>query len=225
MKGDHKKDANSSAACMSGGRIPLALNVMQVLSIDLGTDTIPALALGAEAPAPGVMEQQPRSLWAHLITTRLLLRAGVLLGPIQSLAAMSAFYYMYWTNGYWGQWLDLPASGSLYYAATAMTLASIGTTQIGNLFAQRTEHTSVFWTNPFSNHLVWVGVTTDLALLVILLYVPVFQHLFGTAPLSLQNWVFLLAWTPILLLADEGRKALVCRRAHGTLHHSVKASA
>ena len=46
-----------------------------------------------------------------------------------------------------------------------MTLASIGTTQIGNLFAQRTEHTSVFWTNPFSNHLVWVGIATELALL------------------------------------------------------------
>jgi magnesium-transporting ATPase (P-type) len=210
---------------LSGGRIPLALNVMQVLSIDLGTDTIPGLALGAEPPAPGVMEQQPRSLRAHLITRHLLFRAGALLGPIQSLAAMSAFYCMYWTNGYWGQWLDLPASGSLYCAATAMTLASIGTTQIGNLFAQRTEHTSVFWISPFSNHLVWVGIATDLALLVLLLYVPVFQRLFGTAPLSPQNWVFLFAWTPILLLADEGRKALVRRRARGTLHRSAKASA
>jgi Ca2+-transporting ATPase len=199
---------------LSGGRIPLALNVMQVLSIDLGTDTVPGLALGAEPPAPGVMEQRPRSLQAHLITKRLLLRAGALLGPIQSLAAMSAFYYMYWTNGYWGQWLDLPASGPLYGAATAMTLASIGTTQIGNLFAQRTEHTSVFWSSPFSNRLVWVGIATDLALLVLLLYVPMLQRLFGTAPLPLQNWLFLFAWTPILLLADEGRKALARRRAH-----------
>jgi len=45
------------------------------------------------------------------------------LGPIQSLAAMSAFYFIYWTNGYGGQWLDLPANGPLYCAATAMTLA------------------------------------------------------------------------------------------------------
>jgi Ca2+-transporting ATPase len=68
---------------------------MQVLSIDLGTDTVSGLALGAEPPAPGGMEQRPRSLRAHLITKHLLLRAGALLGPIQSLAAMSAFYYMY----------------------------------------------------------------------------------------------------------------------------------
>ena len=52
---------------------------------------------------------------------------------------MVAFYFMYWTNGYWGQWLDLPADGPLYHAATAMTLAAVVVTQIGNLFAQRTE--------------------------------------------------------------------------------------
>ena len=138
---------------------------------------------------------------------------------------MSAFYFMYWTNGYGGQWLDLPASGSLYCAATAMTLASIGTTQIGNLFAQRTEHTSVFRISPCSNTLVWVGIATELTLLVLLLYVPVLQRLFGTAPLPLQNWLFLFAWTPILLVADEGRKALIRRKARGTLHGSARASA
>src|SRR4029450_8991264 len=160
----------------------------------------------------------------HVITRALLVRAYAWLGMIQSLAAMSAFYCMYWTNGYWGQWLDLPAHGPLYRAATAMTLASVVATQIGNLFAQRTGSTSVFRMRWGRNRLVWVGIATELALLVLLLYVPVFQRLFGTAPLSLQNWVFLFAWTPILLLADEGRKALVRRRAHGTLHRSAKAS-
>jgi magnesium-transporting ATPase (P-type) len=209
---------------LSGGRIPLALTVMQILSIDLGTDLVPALALGAEPPEPGVMERPPRQLSEHVITRALLVRAYAWLGAIQSLAAMAAFYCLYWTNGYWGQWLDLPANGPLYRAATAMTLASVVATQIGNLFAQRTGSTSVFRMRWGRNRLVWVGIATELALLVLLLYVPVFQRLFGTAPLSLQNWVFLFAWTPILLLADEGRKALVRRRAHGTLHRSAKAS-
>jgi P-type Ca2+ transporter type 2C len=55
--------------------------------------------------------------------------------------------------------------------------------------------------------------------------VPVFQQLFGTAPFPLWNWLFLFAWTPILLVADEGRKALARRRARGTLHGSARASA
>jgi Ca2+-transporting ATPase len=131
----------------------------------------------------------------------------------------------YWTNGYWGQWLDLPASGPLYRAATTMTLASIVATQIGNLFAQRTEYTTVWRMRWGSNRLVWVGIATELTLMVLLLYVPVFQQLFGTAPFPLWNWLFLFAWTPILLVADEGRKALARRRARGTLHGSARASA
>jgi P-type Ca2+ transporter type 2C len=210
---------------LSGGRIPLALNVMQILSIDLGTDTIPALALGAEPPAPGTMAQRPRSLREHLITKDLLLRAGVVLGPIQSLAAMSAFYFMYWTNGYGGQWLDLPARGPLYRAATAMTLAAIGVTQIGNLFAQRTEQTSVFRARLGRNPWVWVGIATDLTLLVVLLYTPWLQRLFDMAPFPLENWLFLFAWTPLLLIADEGRKALIRSRDQRKLPGSVRAQA
>jgi len=210
---------------LSGGRIPPALTVMQLLSVDLGTDLVPALALGAEPAEPAAMDRPPRNLHEHVITWSLNRRARFWLGLPQSLAAMVAFYFMYWTNGYWGQWLGLPASGPLYRAATTMTLASIVATQIGNLFAQRTEYTTV-WRLPWgSNRLVWVGIATELTLMVLLLYVPVFQQLFGTAPFPLWNWLFLFAWTPILLVADEGRKALAHRRARGTLHGSARASA
>jgi magnesium-transporting ATPase (P-type) len=210
---------------LSGGRIPLALTVMQILAIDLGTDLVPALALGAEPPEPGVMERPPRRLAEHVITRALLLRAYAWLGVIQSLVALAAFYSLYWTHGYWGQWLDLPGSGPLYRMATAMTLASVVVTQMGNLFAQRTESISVFRMRWGRNRLVWVGMATELALLALLLYVPVLQRLFDTAPLPLHNWLFLFAWTPILLIADEGRKALVRRRARERLHSCVRASA
>jgi len=137
---------------------------------------------------------------------------------------MAAFYFMYWTNGYWGQWLDLPASGPLYRAATTMTLASIVVTQIGNLFVQRTESLSVFHMRWGRNWLVWLGIATELTLIILLLYVPVLQRLFDTATFPLWHWLFLFAWTPILLLADAGRKALVRRRARGKWHGRARAS-
>jgi magnesium-transporting ATPase (P-type) len=171
------------------------------------------------------MERPPRRLAEHVITRALLLRAYAWLGVIQSLAALGAFYFVYWTHGYWGQWLDLPAHGPLYRTATAMTLAAVVVTQIGNLFAQRTESTSVFRTHWGKNRLVWVGIATELALLGLLLYVPVLQRLFDTAPLPLPNWLVLCAWTPLLLIADEGRKVLIHRRAHGKWHSQVRASA
>ncbi|MGB8382304.1 MAG: HAD-IC family P-type ATPase, partial [Dermatophilaceae bacterium] len=42
---------------LSGGRIPLPLTVMQILAIDLGTETLPALALGREPAEPGLMHR------------------------------------------------------------------------------------------------------------------------------------------------------------------------
>src|SRR3989304_8085989 len=86
-------------------------------------------------------------------------------------------------NGYWGQWLDLPASGPLYQAATAMTLAAIVVTQIGNLFAQRTERLSVFRIGLFSNRLIWIGIASELVLVLLITYVPFLQRIFGTESL------------------------------------------
>jgi potassium/sodium efflux P-type ATPase len=198
---------------LSAARIPLALNVMHVLSIDLGTDIVPALALGAELPEPGIMDRPPRNLNEHVVTRSLLLRAYLWLGLAQSLAAMAAFYFMYWTNGYWGQWIDLPSSGALYMAATAMALAAVVTTQIGNLFAQRSERVSVSRFPLFNNRMLWVGIATELALVFMITYVPLFQDFVGTGPFPLMNWLFLFAWTPVLLVIDEIRKWLIRRRS------------
>ena len=198
---------------LSGARIPLALNVMHVLSIDLGTDIVPALALGAEPPEPGLMDRLPRDLNEHVITRSLLVRAYFWLGIPQSLATIAAFYFMYWTNGYWGQWLDVPSSGPLYLSATAMAFAAVVTTQIGNLFAQRSERVSTFRISPFNNPMLWVGISTELALAFLITYVPLFQNFVGTNSFPLINWFFLFALAPLLLVIDELRKWLVRRRS------------
>ena len=81
-------------------KIPLALTVMQILAIDLGTDMVPALALGTEAPEPGIMERPPRSQKERLVTPRLLVRSQLFLGSIQAAACMAAFFFLYWTFGW-----------------------------------------------------------------------------------------------------------------------------
>ncbi len=205
----------------SGARIPLALNIMQILSIDLGTDLVPALALGAERPEPGVMDKPPRNLDEHVITPSLLARAYLWLGPIQSIAAISAFFFTYWTSGYWGQFLDLPATGTLYLSATTMALAAVVTTQIGNVLAQRTERRSIFEIGFFSNRFIWVGIATELVVISVIVYVPVFQQIFGTATFPPEYWLFLLAWAPVLLVAEELRKGILRwkeRRTTRTMH-------
>ncbi len=194
---------------LSRGRIPLALNVMQVLSIDLGTDIVPALALGAEPPEPGLMDKPPRRLAEHAITWPLLLRAYVFLGLIQSAAVMAAFYFVFWRSGHRGQWLGLPSDGALYGAATAMALGAVVSTQIGNLFAQRTERSSILRIGFSGNRLLWVGIAVEIGLLLAIVRVPFLQKVFGTSAFPPEGWLFLAALAPSLLLADEARKAVL----------------
>lgn len=209
---------------LSQGRIPLALTIMQVLAIDLGTDIVPALALGAEPPRPGLMQQPPRRRDRHVITRGLLLRAFVYLGLTQAAVAMIAFYWQYWTNGYWGRLLDLPTSGPLYQSATAMALAAVVMTQIGNLFAQRSEERSILRMQVRPNRLVWVGIAVELALIGLLVYAPWLQSAFGTSPFAPINWLFLALWIPTLLVVDELRKVMRRRFYHPQLTSPPAAS-
>ncbi|MCJ7519992.1 MAG: HAD-IC family P-type ATPase, partial [Anaerolineaceae bacterium] len=190
----------------TAGRIPLALNVMHVLSIDLGTDMVPALALGAEPPEPGMMSRPPRSLNQHVIDSSMLRRAYLILGAVQGLMTMIAFYYFYWTQGYWGQWLDLPDEGHIYRAATGIALATVVMTQIGNLFAQRSEKVSVFKMQLFNNKMIWMGILTEVVIILMFIYMPVFNNFIGTGPFEAKYWLILIGMIPSLIITDEIRK-------------------
>ena len=58
-------------------RIPLPLTIIQILAVDLGTDMLPALGLGAEKPAPDIMKAPPRSRADRLLNWPLLARAPI----------------------------------------------------------------------------------------------------------------------------------------------------
>ncbi len=196
---------------LSGGRIPIALDVLHILAIDLGTDLAPALALGAEAPEPDVMDRPPRSLGAHLIDKKMLARAYLMLGPIQAAFVMAAFFGAYRLAGIQG-WIDLPDSGHVYETATTMALAAVVTTQIGNLFAQRSERVSLWRIGWRTNHLIWWGILSEVVVIGLIVYLPFLQRLIGTAPFPPIGWAWLLLGVPLLPLADELRKTVVRRR-------------
>jgi magnesium-transporting ATPase (P-type) len=195
------------ALLFSRGAIPLPLTVMQVLAVDLGTDMVPALGLGAELPERGLMERPPRSQHQPLLSGQLLARALLWYGMIEAIAAMTAYFFLNWLHGWPG--VPLAADGNVYRLATTMTLAGIVATQIGAVFGCRTDRASIFSIGFLTNRLVLAGIACELIILGLLIYVPFLQGLFNTAPLGVREWVFIFAWTPIILLADEARKALL----------------
>ncbi len=82
----------------------------------------------------------------------------------------------------------------------------------------RTERASIFKIGFLTNHLVLVGIAVELTLLSLLIYVPFLQEIFHTGPIGLREWAYVFAWTPVIFLADEVRKALLrwLERRRGT---------
>jgi len=192
-------------------RIPLPLTVMQILAVDLGTDLVPALGLGTEPPEPGIMDRPPRPKNKRLLDLPLLLRAYCFLGPMEAIACMSGFFFIYYQHG-WMPGMEMADSGLVYVTATTMTLAGIVATQIGNVFACRTERESVFKVGLFRNRLVLWGIASELTIIALLIYTPFLQRIFGLAPLGIKEWVFLFAFTPVLLVMEELRKLVLRKR-------------
>jgi len=191
----------------SRGAIPLPLTVMQVLAIDLGTDMVPAIALGTELPEQGIMDRPPRPKKESLLNRQLMIRAFLWLGVLESAFAMISFFFLY--SQYNWPAVPMMPSGDIYRMATSMTLATIVFCQIGMVFNCRTERASVFKVGIFKNRMVLIGILVELTLLSILIYAPFMHNLFNTAPLGLKDWAFLLIWPPIILLLEELRKAFL----------------
>lgn len=204
-------------------KIPPALVILQILAIDLGTDMLPALALGAEKPEAGILLQPPRKKSQQLLDKSLLLRAFLFLGLIEGLAGMTGFFLVWWTNGYGISELQslntailartaTVSQMEIYHQATTVTLAAIVACQIGNVFACRSERTSIFRLGFFSNPSIWLGIAVELVLMLAIIDVPPLQKIFGTASLSNWQWSALIICPPLILGADEIRKRVVGRR-------------
>ena len=200
---------------LGGGAIPLPLTVIQLLAFDVGTETLPALALGREPAEPGIMDRAPRSRDEGIIRGSMLVRAWLFLGVIAAALQMGAYFYVL-VRGGWSPGDPVGAGTPLhhtYLQATTMTFMSMVVAQIGTAFASRTETASLFSVGVFSNGLLLWGIAFELALAAVFVYVPVFQSLLGTAALSATDLLILLPFPFIVWGADELRR-YVQRRRH-----------
>lgn len=194
-------------------RIPLPLTVMQILAVDLGTDLLPALALGAERPELAAMRRPPRRRDQRLLNPPTLLRAYGWLGMIEAALGLFGFFFVYWWAG-WRPGQALISSGPVYVMATTMSLAAIVACQTGNVLACRSERESLFRLGMFSNRPIILAIAAELALLLVLIYVLPLSRTFHLAPLQPIHWLLLMTFGPLLLLAEEARKLIVRLRAN-----------
>lgn len=195
---------------------PLALTVVLILTIDLGTDLLPALGLGREPPEHDVMKQAPRKRNERLLTGSLLTLSYGIIGMLQAAAGFFAFFVVLHQGGWvWGS--ALPESGLLYKTAVTAFFAAVVICQIANVLICRTRRQSLLSAGIFSNKLVWFGIAAELALLAAISHLPFLQPFFGTAPIGWFEVSLALPFAALILLGDEWRRWMIRRESRWVL--------
>ena len=188
-------------------RIPLPLTVIQILAVDLGTDMLPALALGAERPDRALMERPPRPAREPLLTWPLLARAYLWLGMLQAAASMAVFFFVLRSGG-WAYGEVLAATDPLYLQATTACLAAIVVAQVVNVFLCRRPEAPAFHPPLGGNPLLLAALVVEIGLILAIVYTPVGNAVFGTRPLAAEPWLLMILFALGIGLLEELRKRL-----------------
>lgn len=201
--------------------IPLALTVPQILAIDLGTDLLPALALGTEKPEADIMKHPPRGRGARLIDGKLLSRSFLWLGPIQAILCFIGFFMV--LNGEiiykklplsiiheWNvylQGLSLTTT-ELYLMAITVFHAGVVFAQVGNAFACRSEVNPIRKVGIFSNTRLLLGIVVEILIILVLIYFPPLAKAFNHFPIPGIIWLGIIMFAPIQYLLECFRKLI-----------------
>jgi Ca2+-transporting ATPase len=168
---------------------PLPLLPIQILWINLVTDSLPALALGVEKAEPGIMERPPRSVDERILPNSLL-RLMFFQGSIVGISTLAAFAIEYFLG-----------SGNLARAQAEAFAASILAQNV-QAFNVRSNRLSIFQLGPFSNPYLVGAFTLVVVTLLGLIYIPPLQEIFKTVPLGLNDWLVIsaLALLPLVVM-------------------------
>lgn len=182
-------------------QVPLPLTIMQILAIDLGTDLLPAMALGVEPGRAELMRRPPRPPTEPLFDRFTFLRAFTFLGLLEAATGLGAYALYLWYSG-WS-----PAAGeswvaTFYRSATTACLAAIVWTQVFNVFACRSSDRPAWRLPLLSNRSLLVAVAVEIGLLVLLVYASPLHAVFETAALPAEFFFLGIVGGVALLLAD-----------------------
>ncbi len=178
---------------------------IQLLWLNLVTDSFPALALGGEAGEKDIMEEPPRRSGEPIIDGRM---AGAIL--TQSAAIFAAVFAAFATGRH--LYPDIAAAGGAAgpsMHARTFAFVTLICAELLRAFSSRSEHASVFRLGFFRNRALTWATALSLGLVFAVVYIPFLQPVFRTVSLSPRDWGMILGFILIPFVAGEGYKAVL----------------
>ncbi len=179
----------------------LPLTTLQILWMNLITDGIPALALGVEKPERGVMKRTPY-LPNESLFGRGLGRHIVIVGLLLGLTGLGLGYWAFSTG-------QVAANGDVAWNTMVFMFLTIA--QMGHALGLRSHRESLFSLNFFGNRLLLGAVVVTVVLQLMAIYLPFFNDLFNTAPLTLGQLAICMALSSVVFIGVELEKLAIRR--------------
>ncbi|MBT3416646.1 cation-translocating P-type ATPase [Candidatus Woesearchaeota archaeon] len=167
--------------------LPLPLLPLQILWINLITDSLPAVALGVDPAEKDIMKRKPRNPKQGILHNNLtfLVMSGIILTLI-------------------GLALFIPNLENIEKART-MAVMGLIVFELLLVFVCRSRTKTIFQTNPFSNKLLIISVGVSFGLQALVLYTPL-SNLFNLVPLGLTEWAKIFGYSLAGITVLEVRK-------------------
>jgi Ca2+-transporting ATPase len=178
---------------------PIPLLPIQLLWLNLVTDSFPALALGVEKGEPDIMSHPPRSTDEPILDRKMLL--GV---SFQSLAIAAASLLAFW----WAQ--NSYGSENLVLVRT-IVFTTLITAELLRAYSSRSQKYTLFKIGFFSNRQMVFATLGAFALLLVVLYTPFLQDIFYTQALTFNEWKVIIPLAFIPLIVGELSKIVLSR--------------
>ena len=168
-----------------------------ILWVNIIMDGPPAMALGVDRAAPGVMDRAPRPADEPILTHRRWSAIG-LAAVVMAVGTLAVF-----------MWAPGPeAEAGVASVAGTMGFNTFVLFQFFNILNVRSENTSVFSRMLFSNKSLWISLATVLFLQIGVTHVSFMQSLFETTSLSISEWAVCVAVASAILWVEEIRKLI-----------------
>ncbi|MGQ9490512.1 MAG: calcium-translocating P-type ATPase, SERCA-type [Anaerolineae bacterium] len=188
--------------------LPIPLRPIHLLWLNLVTDGAPALALGLEKGDPDIMQRPPRPTQEPVINREMLLGVAVQ-AVVMTSAVLAAFVY------------GLRRFPDNLEGAQTVAFATLVMSELFRAYTARSERYPLLKIGVFSNRWMQYAVGTSLALLLLVMYVPFLQVVFGTVPLELRNWIVMAPFILAASVAAELTKMFVRWRSRAMVPASA----
>jgi Ca2+-transporting ATPase len=176
---------------------------IQLLFINIVTDTFPALALGVSPEEKDVMRRRPRDPNEPLLDKEMIILV-FLSGILYAIGSMLVYFWSLNFNA-------TPPTETHKRLAETTVFASLVIYQL--LHSLSISQNKIIFTKAiFKNLKIFLAIAFSIALLLVAIYVPFMNPLIKTEPLPAMNWVMIIVTAIPIFIIDELRKVIINRK-------------